>query len=178
MLEELHNKQIVYRDLKSENIIVQRHSGRLVLVDFGFAKKLEQNGRTYTKCGTPGYTAPEVLKQPEEDEKKYFKKSVNEDNNNQGYSYACDVWSWGVLVCELIGGYNPFAKDSKCMMDTFSNILNGRILWPKNMPPVLQQLLKKVFVSDPTLRITLTEIKRSQYFTVSIFTTFYFCLGS
>jgi len=48
--------------LKSENIIVQRHSGKLVLVDFGFAKKLDQNARTFTKCGTPGYTAPEVLK--------------------------------------------------------------------------------------------------------------------
>lgn len=80
MLEELHSQQIVYPDLKSENIIVQRHTGRLVLVDFGFAKKLELNGRTFTKCGTPGYTAPEVLKQQEEEGKEYQKKSNDEKN--------------------------------------------------------------------------------------------------
>lgn len=106
-----------------------------MLVDFGFAKKLEENGKTFTKCGSPGYTAPEVLKQTEEDYNVNKKKSP--EDIAKGYSYACDVWSWGVLVCELVGGYNPFTKDSKSVMDTFANILNGRIVWPKNMPPIL-----------------------------------------
>jgi serine/threonine protein kinase len=137
-----------------------------VLADFGFAKKLDSNGRTFTKCGTPGYTAPEVLKQTEEETKEHSKRITDENAN--GYSYACDVWSWGVLVCELVGGYNPFTKDSKCIMDTFSNILNGRIIWPKNMPSILSQLLKKVFTNEPSQRITLAEIKKSIYFQVSV----------
>ena len=75
MLEELHKQNIIFRDLKSENIIVQRYTGKLVLVDFGFAKFLNTFGKTYTKCGTPGYTAPEVLSQPDEESKEYFNKS-------------------------------------------------------------------------------------------------------
>ena len=73
MLDYLHQQKIVFRDLKTENIIIERDTGELKLVDFGFAKDLTQhssmkggrNGapqdRTYTKCGTPGYSAPEVL---------------------------------------------------------------------------------------------------------------------
>ncbi len=155
----------MYRDLKAENFIVQRNTGKLFLVDFGFAKKLSKNGRTLTKCGTPGYTAPEILMQSDEESNEYFKKT--NEKNELGYSYPCDVWSWGVLVCEMIGGYNPFVQDSKSIMDTFNNIINVRIVWPKNMPPILYQLLRKVFVSDPTERITLNEIKRSFYFQVS-----------
>lgn len=61
MLEHLHSLQIIYRDLKPENIMIKQKSGKLVLVDFGFAKNIKQDGRTFTKCGTPGYSAPEVL---------------------------------------------------------------------------------------------------------------------
>lgn len=61
MLSQLHAKEIVFRDLKPENIMIKRKSGKLVLVDFGFAKVISRDGRTFTKCGTPGYSAPEVL---------------------------------------------------------------------------------------------------------------------
>ena len=67
LLDYLHQQRIIYRDLKLENIIIDQHSGDLKFVDFGFAKDLNKttrrggHDRTYTKCGTPGYTAPEVL---------------------------------------------------------------------------------------------------------------------
>jgi hypothetical protein len=47
------------------------------------------------------------------------------------------VWSWGVLVCELVGGFNPFTFEAKSVLETFTNILNGNISWPKNLPPQL-----------------------------------------
>jgi cGMP-dependent protein kinase len=97
MLSKLHSKGILYRDLKPENILVST-SGTLVLVDFGFAKDISSDGRTYTKCGTPGYTSPEVLNQPDN----------AASTASFGYSFPADVWSWGVLVCELTGGFNPF----------------------------------------------------------------------
>ncbi len=57
-LEYLHANDIVYRDLKPENVFMDS-SGYVKLGDFGFAKVLDSGRRTHTFCGTPGYVAPE-----------------------------------------------------------------------------------------------------------------------
>ncbi len=58
IFEYLHSKNVVYRDLKPENLLIAT-DGYLKLTDFGFAKVVD--GRTYTLCGTPEYLAPEIL---------------------------------------------------------------------------------------------------------------------
>ena len=129
--------------------MIQSSTAELVLVDFGFAKFMtshrgsgkgseHRSDRTFTKCGTPGYSAPEVLTQADVDNcfdiqtsRKGFphadppSSKAKRGEAGAGYSYPCDIWSWGVLLCELIGGYNPFHGES--VGDTFDNILSGNV---------------------------------------------------
>jgi len=83
----MHQKKIIYRDLKPENIVLSMPDrGHLKMVDFGFSKKLNsKTSRTLTNCGTPCYIAPEIIK-------------------NVPYSFEVDVWSFGVLLVEIISG--------------------------------------------------------------------------
>lgn len=90
-VENLHERGIIYRDLKPENILIDK-DGHIKLIDFGFAKVMNsiQKDRSYTNCGTPGYCAPEVM------------------IAQVGHTYKCDMWSIGILICEMIGGFTPF----------------------------------------------------------------------
>jgi serine/threonine protein kinase len=70
--------------------------GHVKLIDFGFAKKLTNQGQvTYTNCGTLGYAAPEIM-----------------TGQTTGYSFHADVWSLGILIVELLSGSLPFEDKS------------------------------------------------------------------
>ena len=78
-LDHLHQKGIVYRDLKLENILMD-HVGHIALTDFGLSKQdIDKSGGATTFCGTPEYIAPELL-------------------NKQKYGKAVDWWSFGVVL--------------------------------------------------------------------------------
>jgi serine/threonine protein kinase len=86
-LETLHTMHVIYRDLKPENVMIDK-TGHIKLIDFGFAKQLDakRNFRTSTNCGTLGYNAPELISGAKE------------------YSFPADIWSFGILVAELLSG--------------------------------------------------------------------------
>ena len=90
-LEFLHSKNIIYRDLKPENMVISMNDrGNIKLVDFGFSKRLQPTQhRTFTNCGTPTYISPEVLL-------------------GTGHGFEHDIWSLGVLMVEIISGQTPF----------------------------------------------------------------------
>jgi cGMP-dependent protein kinase 1 len=133
ILQHLHDRDILYRDLKPENVVVD-DEGYLKLIDFGTAKIV--NGRTYTIVGTPHYMAPEVILR-------------------KGYSVAVDYWSLGILLYELLFERVPFADEEEEPMRIYEIVLTAKLRYPKlqvqlsDAKSVIDQLLNK----NPSLRM-------------------------
>lgn len=120
-LAYIHSIGYVYRDLKPENLMLDA-TGYVKIVDFGFAKKIGRNEKTWTFCGTPDYMAPEIVM-------------------NHGHDFGADLWSVGVLIFELLCGRPPFA--AKDPMDTYNKIILGidRAKFPRHFPEAARSLI-------------------------------------
>lgn len=128
MFEYLHSKNIIYRDLKPENLLID-NIGYLRLTDFGFAKYCD--GRTYTLCGTPEYLAPEVLM-------------------NKGHGKPVDWWCLGILTYEMLAGIDPFNDEDP--MAIYQKILKGKIKFPRDFDKKAKSLVKHLLVADTSKR--------------------------
>jgi cGMP-dependent protein kinase 1 len=132
ILEYVHERDIVYRDLKPENVMIDEE-GYPKLIDFGISKIL--NGRTYTIVGTPHYMAPEVI-------------------TGKGYSLTADYWSLGIMLYEFVCCSVPFGEDEEDPYAIYEKVLERRLIYPNfvdaKMPckPLIEQLLSK----NPVLR--------------------------
>ncbi|GCB18644.1 cAMP-dependent protein kinase type 2 [Aspergillus awamori] len=129
-LEYLHTQNIIYRDLKPENLLLDRH-GHLKITDFGFAKEVPDI--TWTLCGTPDYLAPEVV-------------------SSKGYNKSVDWWSLGILIFEMLCGFTPF-WDSGSPVKIYENILRGRVKYPPYLHPDAVDLLSQLITADLTKRL-------------------------
>lgn len=133
--EHLHSKNIVYRDLKPENLLLTE-KGRVKLTDMGLAKVCI--GKTYTTCGTPDYFAPELIA-------------------SKGHNQAVDWWTLGILTFELNVGHPPF--ESATPMQIYSKVQKGinKVAFPKNAKGDIETLVKGLCHSDPTQRLPMKK---------------------
>ena len=142
-LEYIHSKNIVHRDLKPENLLIDKKN-ILKIIDFGLSNYYKDNNFLSTPCGSPCYASPEMIAG-----KKY-------DGN------LIDVWSSGIILFAMLCGYLPF--DGLTNEVLFKKILRCKIEYPKFLSNTIIDLLKKILVSEPKNRITISEIKKHPFY--------------
>ncbi|KAL8944562.1 MAG: hypothetical protein Q9216_000365 [Gyalolechia sp. 2 TL-2023] len=134
----VHNLSCVHRDLKLENILLDKH-GNVKLCDFGFTREYEgKMSYLQTFCGTVCYSAPEMLKG-----EKYAGEKV-------------DVWSLGIILFALLTGELPFDDDND--MVTKQKILTTEPNYPESMPADAKTLISQLLSKRPLIRPTIADI--------------------
>jgi len=136
--EHLHERYIIYRDLKPENLLLDQQ-GRLKVTDMGLAKFVV--GKTYTVCGTPVYFSPEVARQT-------------------GYTVAVDWWALGILTWELLAAKTPFMAQSRgealfwlAEQAVLQDLADPARAWPKAFTEGAKDCVRALLPYEPGERL-------------------------
>ncbi|CAG9319145.1 unnamed protein product [Blepharisma stoltei] len=149
VLEYLHSKNIVHRDIKLENILLVSKSSdiEIKIIDFGLA--CESNGSLTMRCGSPGYLAPEILKL-------------------QPYNEKVDIYSTGIVLYTLLSGIHPFegySGDKK-----LSQNRNGRLFFDEHcwghVSKAAINVINLLANPDPISRLNASEAQKIKWFQV------------
>ncbi|CAM4746277.1 unnamed protein product [Rotaria magnacalcarata] len=143
-VEYIHSKNIVHRDLKAENLLLDSQ-GNIKVADFGFANVFYPDSKLQTFCGSPPYAAPELYQcLPYSPEK-------------------VDIWSLGVLLYVFVCGHLPF--DSNNLADLRKRVLSGNYRLPFYLSSDCNSLISHMLTVDPNQRYTINDIKKHSWFT-------------
>lgn len=147
----MHQQNIIYRDLKLENILLDM-DGHIRLSDFGLSYKLKNSSeRIYSMSGTAGYLAPETLEQT-------------------GHGRSVDIWAFGILMFIILVKESPFYSEN--LSELFDMIINEPVEWDwykDELSPNAKSLLEGLLIKDPEKRLGcgpngMEEIKNHPFF--------------
>ena len=134
-IEYLHSNNIIYRDLKPENSVVN-NKGKVFLIDLGTAKVLKSEDlfRTFTIIGTPHYLAPEVMQ-------------------GKGYGFNADYWSLGIVLFEFVCARLPFGESKSDPYAIYAEVMRSDVTFPKFYSEENgKKLMRKLLSKNPTDR--------------------------
>lgn len=143
-LDYCHRNSIVHRDLKIENILISK-MGDIKIIDFGLSNLFSPRNQLKTFCGSLYFAAPELLQA-----KQYTGPEV-------------DVWSFGIVLYVLVCGKVPF--DDQSMPQLHAKIKKGHVDYPPWLSAECRNLIHRMLQTDPTQRLTLSEIMTHPWLT-------------
>ncbi|XP_041989810.1 CBL-interacting serine/threonine-protein kinase 25-like [Salvia splendens] len=147
-----HSRGVFHRDIKPENLLLGAN-GRLKISDFGLSALYDNpisgaGGLLHTRCGTPAYTAPEVLR-------------------TKGYDGAkADIWSCGVVLYVLLAGFLPF--DDRNLVVMFRKAIRSQYSIPPWFSTETKRLMYKLLDPNPGKRISIPGIMRVPWFKIGL----------
>merc|ERR1712137_94101 len=149
-LEHLHQRNIIHRDIKSDNVMVS-HDGKVKLTDFGYGAQLTaEQAKRQTVVGTPYWMAPEVIQ------------------DDSQYDTSADIWSTGVMCIEMIDGLPPYMDGGIPPLRALFLIVSQGLPPPRNikwMSEDFKDFVNKCTDVDPTKRPTATQLLKHPFIT-------------
>ena len=142
-VDYIHSKGIAHRDLKPENLLLTENK-ILKIIDFGLSHEFNEGHFLLTKCGSPSYASPEIIKGTEYD------------------GFKTDIWCCGIILYAMVCGYLPFEGENNDIL--FKNIVKCEPEIPDYLSNECQEIIRGILKEDPMERITIDGIKKSKFY--------------
>ena len=142
-VEYIHSLGVAHRDLKPENLLLTGNKV-LKIIDFGLSHEFNGEDLLKTKCGSPSYAAPEIIKGLPYD------------------GFKTDIWCCGIILYAMVCGYLPFEGGNNKIL--FKNIVECNPEIPDYLTEETQDLISRILREEPDDRITIDEIKTHDFY--------------